>query len=142
MGAQMPTQLEKAREYLDALEADRQAALQLSAQKAEEARLIKSQQEGFQAALELLAGATSIDAAESCSRGPERRRERRNIRELIVRELAFSGQTMTHKQIAKAIEYHPDRTEAVLQCMEKAGQVHRNGADRWAINVAGHGSAE
>jgi len=38
----MSTQLEKALAYLDALEADRQAALALSEQKAEEARLIKA----------------------------------------------------------------------------------------------------
>jgi hypothetical protein len=66
---QMPTPLEKAREYLDALEADRQAALALSGQKAEEARLIKSRQEGFQAALALLAGATSTDDAGDLSVG-------------------------------------------------------------------------
>jgi hypothetical protein len=138
----MPTPLEKAREYLDALEADRQAALQQSTQKAEEARLIKSRQEGFEAALQLLAGTISIDDTESHPKACERRRERRNIRQLIVRELAFSGQTMTHKQIAKAIEYHPDRTETALQRMEKSGQVIRNGADRWTICVGAHGSAE
>jgi len=36
----MPTPLEKAREYLDALEADRQAALALSEQKAEDTSLM------------------------------------------------------------------------------------------------------
>jgi hypothetical protein len=40
------------------LEADRQTALALSEQKAEEAKLIKARQEGFQAALALL-GETS-----------------------------------------------------------------------------------
>jgi hypothetical protein len=108
----MSSPLEKAREYLDALEADRQAALELSSQKAEEAALIKSRQEGFQAALQLLAGEISIDDTEPYSKAPQGRRERRNIRQLIVRELAFSGQTMTHKQIATAIEYHPDRTHS------------------------------
>ena len=138
----MPTPLEKAREYLDALEGDRQAALALSEQKAEEARLIKSRQEGFQAALELFAGASSIDDTEADPEAPRRRRQRRNVRELIVHELAFSGQTMTHKQIARAIDYHPDRTETALTRMERAGQVVRNGADRWAIGGGSHGSAE
>ena len=46
--------LERARAYLDALEADRQAALTLSEQKAEEAKLIKARQEGFRAAMEIL----------------------------------------------------------------------------------------
>ena len=50
----MPTQLEKAREYLDVLEAKRLAALALSEQKAEEAKLIKARLEGFQAAMEML----------------------------------------------------------------------------------------
>ena len=39
--------IEQARAYLDALEADRMAALALSEQKAEEAKLIKARQEGF-----------------------------------------------------------------------------------------------
>ena len=46
--------LERARAYLDTLEADRQAALTLSEQKAEEAKLIKARQEGFRAAMEIL----------------------------------------------------------------------------------------
>ena len=45
--------LERARTYLDSLEADRQAALSLSEQKAEEAKLIKARQEGFRKALEI-----------------------------------------------------------------------------------------
>ena len=48
----MPTALEKARRYLDALKADLRAALALSEQKAEEAKLIKARQEGFRAAIE------------------------------------------------------------------------------------------
>ena len=40
------------------LEAEREAALALSEQKAEEAKLIKARQEGFQAALELLGDRT------------------------------------------------------------------------------------
>ena len=42
----MLTLTEKARAYLDTLEADRRAALALSEQKAEEAKLIKARQEG------------------------------------------------------------------------------------------------
>jgi hypothetical protein len=45
--------LERARTYLDSLESDRQAALSLSEQKAEEAELIKARQEGFREALEI-----------------------------------------------------------------------------------------
>ena len=128
--------LERARAYLASLEADRQAALALSEQKAEEAKLIKARQEGFQAAMELLgceipAGAatgTERELSANCSdrgeraSGPEkppRRRGRRPIREMILRELSFSGQAMTTAQIAKAIAYLPDRTEVAFECMEK-----------------------
>ena len=52
----MPTALEKARRYLDALKADLRAALALSEQKAEEAKLIKARQEGFEAAMKMLGG--------------------------------------------------------------------------------------
>jgi hypothetical protein len=99
--------IEKAHAYLDTLEADRRAALALSEQKAEEARLIKARQEGFQAAMELLGTAISAGDAAADPKEPGRRRARRHIRELILRELSFSGQAMTAAQIAKAIDYHP-----------------------------------
>jgi len=133
---QMPTQVEKAREYLDALAAERLAALALSEQKAEEAKLIKARLEGFQAAMEMMAGEIS---SSSSSRPkpmlPGRQRVRRPIRQLILRELSFSGQTMTVTQIAKAVEYHCGRTERALRRMETAGQVIRNGEGRWAIGI-------
>jgi hypothetical protein len=47
------------------------------------------------------------------------RRGRRPIRELILRELSFSGQAMAAAQIAKAINYIPERTETALGRMEK-----------------------
>ena len=156
--------LERARAYLASLEADRQAALALSEQKTEEAKLIKARQEGFQAAMELLgceipAGTTTSgterelsanrsDHGERAS-GPEkppRRRGRRPIREMILRELSFSGQAMTTAQIAKAIAYLPDRTEVALECMEKNGQVLRNEGGRWALGLSsspqGNGHAD
>ncbi len=134
----MSTPIEKALAYLDALEADRRMALALSEQKAEEARLIKARQEGFQAAMEMLglaisAGdAASDPAPESHPKEPGRRRVRRHIRELILRELSFSGQAMTATQIAKAVDYQIERTEMALQRMEEAGQVVRNAEGRWA----------
>jgi hypothetical protein len=144
----MSTSIERVRAYLDTLEADRRAALALSEQKAEEARLIKARQEGFRAAMEMLgtaisAGEAASDAAASdvAASGaaasdpnePGRRRVRRQIRELILRELSFSGQAMTAAQIAKAIDYLPERTEMALQRMEESGQVLRNAGGRWAI---------
>jgi hypothetical protein len=129
------------------------APLALSGQKAEEAKLIKARQEGFQAALQILGGETSAGtAASGTDRGlaadhrgrgerasdPQepRRHGRRPIREMILRKLSFSSQPMTAAQIAKAIEYLPDRTETALQRMEIAGQVWKEGG-RGAIGLAG-----
>ena len=129
----MPAPLEQALAYLETLEADRRAALALSEQKAEEAKLIKARQEGFQAAMELLGLGISADDAASHPKEPGRRRVRRHVRELILRELSFSGQAMTTIQIARAIEYLPYRTETALERMESAGRVLRNKEGRWAI---------
>ena len=132
----MSTPLEKALGYLDALEADRRQALALSAQKAEEARLIKARQEGFRAAMEMLGGEIPVGNAEADHpEALDRRRARRRMPQLILRELSFSGQAMSASQIAKAIDYNLDRTQTVLTRLEEAGQVLRNGEGRWAIGV-------
>ena len=132
----MSTPLEKALGYLDALEADRRQALALSAQKAQEARLIKARQEGFRAAMEMLGGEIPVGNAEADHpEALDRRRARRRMPQLILRELSFSGQAMSASQIAKAIDYNLDRTQTVLTRLEEAGQVLRNGEGRWAIGV-------
>ena len=130
---QMEQLLERARAYLDALEADRQMALALSEQKAEEAKLIKARQEGFQAAIEMLGGKfVAGDVGTDPHR--ERGRVRRPIREMILRELSFCGHEMTTAQIANAIDYIPERTEIALERLERNGQVLRN-EGRWAIGA-------
>ena len=129
----MSTPIEKALAYRDTLEADRQMALALSEQKAEEARLIKARQEGFQAAMEMAGMAIPAGNAAADPKEPGRRGARRHIGELILRELSFSGQAMTAAQIAKAIDYHPGGTETALERMEADGQVLRNAEGRWAI---------
>jgi hypothetical protein len=132
----MPTPPEKAREYLERLEADRRAALQVSEQKAEEAKLIKAQQEGFQAAMEIFCITTSVgNSGSRNANAPATQRIRRPIRQIILRELSFSGQTMTATQIAKAIDYNLTRTRTALSRMEATGQLIRNEADRWAIAI-------
>jgi DNA-binding transcriptional ArsR family regulator len=131
----MSTPLEKALAYLDALEADRQAALALSEQKAEEARLIKARQEGFRAAMELLGAEIPVGNAEANPEEPGRRRVRRHIPQLVLRELSFSGQAMSASQLAKAIDYNLERTQTALTRLEKAGQVLRNSEGRWAIGI-------
>ena len=110
----MSTPNEKALAYLDTLEAHRRMALEISEQKAEEAKLIKARQEGFQAAMKILGLAIRLVMPRTrirhpIPRQPGRRRVRRHIRELILRELSFSGQAMTATQIAKAVDYQ-DRT--------------------------------
>jgi len=129
--------------YLDALEADRQAALSLSEQKAEEAKLIKARQDGFREALEMIgrhipaADNGSSDHSEEVGQPSARRRARRNIRSLIARELSFSGLAMTTRQLATAIEYTLKLTETALKRMEEDGQVVRDEGDRWAIGATG-----
>ena len=129
--------LERARAYMDALEAERQMALTLSEQKAEEAKLIRARQEGFQAAIEML---SSEIVGGNTGTHPQRkelvrRRARRPIREMILRELSFSGQPMTTAQIGRAINYLPERTHTALQRMEEDGRVLRDGS-RWAIRTS------
>ena len=128
---------ERVRAFLDSLEAERLAALALSEQKAEEAKLIKARQEGFQAALDMLKGEIAVRQEKTNPKPPGRRRGRRPIPQMILRELSFSGQPMTAAQIARAIEYNHERTETALKRMEKDGQVVRNEAGRWAIGLAG-----
>src|SRR6516225_498103 len=70
----MPTPVEKALAYLEGLEAERQAALALSEQKAEEAKLIKARQEGFRAALEMLGREATVGNAGSEFKEARRRR--------------------------------------------------------------------
>jgi hypothetical protein len=132
----MPMSIEKAVAYLEQLEADRRAAIALSEQKAEEAKLIKARQEGFQAAMEILAAAIPARAGREQPVKSDQRRRRRDIPQLILRELSFSGQAMTTVQIARAIDYIPERTETALKRMETSGKLGRDGDGRWVPVVA------
>lgn len=134
--------------YLERLEADRQAAIAISEQKAEEAKLIRARQEGFQAAMEILtsatsikscASATSINTCELQSDKSGRRRPRRDISGLILSELSFSGQAMTAAQIAKAIDYLPERTETALKRLENGGKLMQDERGRWAAVITAGG---
>ena len=127
----MPRPFENALAFLDKLEGDRRAAVALSEQKAEEAKLIQARQEGFQAAMEMLGCSIPVADAEADPKKPGRRRIRRPIPELILRELSFSGEPMTTTQIAKAIDYNSERTGTVLARLETSGKVLRNSGGRW-----------
>jgi hypothetical protein len=132
----MTTPIAKATDYIDKLEADRRAAIAISEEKAEEAKLIGARQEGFRAAMEIFTGAICVGSPEL---QPDRsgesghRRPRRDISQLILRELSFSGRAMTTTQIAKAIDYLPERTETVLERLEMHGKLTRNEGGRWAV---------
>ena len=131
----MSTPIAQATAYLEKLEADRLTAIELSEQKAEEAKLIAAQQEGFRAAMEIFASASPVDNREL---QPEsgRRRARRDIKLLILRELSFSGEPMATTQIAKAIGYIPERTETVLKRLEIGGKLRRDQrSGRWALVI-------
>src|SRR5271169_7025918 len=128
----MPSPIAEATAYLDKMEADRLTAIAIAEAKAEEAKLITARQEGFRTAMEILAGAISVSSCGSQSEQPRHRRPRRDISQLILRELSFSGQAMTISQIAKAIDYLPERTETALKRLEMGGKVVRNETGRWA----------
>ena len=126
----MSTPAEEAAAYLTRLEADRKAAIALSEAKAEEAKLIKARQEGFEEALEILglrisAGNNEAEPVKSMTR------RRRNIPQLIIRELSFSGKAMAKEQIAKAIDYLPWQTEKALERLESSGKIVQNKDGRW-----------
>jgi hypothetical protein len=127
----MSTPAQEAAAYLTRLETDRKAAIALSEAKAEEAKLIKARQEGFEEALEILglqisAGNTEVESVKSLTPS------RRNIRQLIIRELTFSGKAMTKEHIAKSIEYLPTQTERALRRLENSGKV-QNTDGRWEV---------
>jgi hypothetical protein len=127
----MSTPAEEAAAYLTRLEADRKAAIALSEAKAEEAKLIKARQEGFEEALEILGLQISAEDIE-VEHVKSLTRRRRNIRQLIIRELTFSGKAMTKEHIAKSIEYLPPQTERALKRLENSGKV-QNTDGRWEV---------
>jgi hypothetical protein len=118
----MSTPMEKAAVHLLKLETDRAAAIAASEEKVREAMLIKAREEGFREAMAIfgLTGAPSDAEAEA---GEPRRAKRRDIRQMIMKELSFSAKAMTKQQIAKAIEYTPDGTEVALKRLEHEGTV-------------------
>ena len=120
----MPTPMEKATAYLSKLEADRLAATAMSKEKAREAMLIEAREEGLREAMEIFGANVTAD---DNGVGTDRRREkRRDIRQMILQELSFTGKAMTKEQIAKAINYIPERTEMALKRLEGAGRIMKS----------------
>ena len=142
----MSTPTEKVTAYLLKLEADRAAALAASEEKLREAMLIKAREDGFREAMEIFhLTITSSDSgtrksfAQATSNGTKGEQSRlkltgrrRDIRQLIIKELSFTAKSMTKYQIAKAINYIPEGTEAALKCLEAAGKV-QNRDGYWEV---------
>ena len=127
----MPSPMEKATAYLLKLEADRLAATAMSKEKAREAMLIEAREEGFREAMEIFGANVTAD---DNGVGTDRRREkRRDIRQMILQELSFSGKAMTKEQIAKTINYIPERTEVALKRLECAGRIMKSRDGSWEV---------
>jgi hypothetical protein len=141
----MPTPIEKAVAHLNKLEDERRAAIALSKEKAQEAKLIRARQEGFQEALAILnidislkdeeASTSTTTTTTTTTTTQSNKRTRRNIPQFISNELSFSGKAMTTNQIAKAIDYLPERTEKALERMESSGEIIRTGDGRWTVHI-------
>jgi CRP-like cAMP-binding protein len=114
--------MEEAAAYLLKLETDRAAALAASEEKVREATLIKAREEGFREAMEIF-GLTSAPSDDKAETEEPCRAKRRDIRQMIMKELSYSAKAMTKQQIAKAIEYTPEGTEAALKRLERTGTV-------------------
>ena len=134
---------EKAAAYLSQLEADRMAAMELSKVKELEAMLIKAREEGFREAMEIFSthvitksGHNGIKEEIDASF-----KRRRDIRQMIIKELSYSAKEMTTRQIAKAIDYLPDRTEAALKRLQNEGTV-RNRDGLWEVVVTSGASPD
>jgi hypothetical protein len=133
----MSTPMEKATAFLSKLEVDRVAAIAASEEKVREAMLIKARGEGFREAMEIFRLSIIPDAEVEI--GKLFRGKRRDIRQMIIKELSFSGKAMSREQIAKAIDYIPEGTEAALKRLESAGKIVQNRDGHWeavAITVA------
>ena len=61
---------------------------------------------------------------------------------MIMQELSYSAKAMTTRQIAKAIDYLPDRTETALKWLRDEGKTvqHRDGL--WEVVVLSSASPD
>src|SRR6516164_386936 len=136
----MSNPMEKATVYLSKLEADRIAAMALSKEKELEAMLIKAKEEGFREAMEIFSSNVITKNGYNCIKEETdegQKRRRRNIRQMIIKELSYSGKVMTTKNIARAIDYIPERTEVALKRLERAGKIIQNRDGQWeAVFIA------
>ena len=132
----MSNPMETAAAYLSKLEADRMAAMELSKEKELEAMLIKAREDGFREAIEIF-GLNQCPALAPDDVEVENqifhRRKRRDIRQMIIKELSYSAKAMTTRQIARAIDYLTDRTEAALKRLQSEGKTVQNRDGLWEV---------
>jgi len=136
----MSNLMEKAAAYLSKLEADRMAVMALSKQKELEAMLLKAREEGFREAMDIFSSSSYNGIKEKTDEGPKRRR--RDIRQMIIKELSYSAKAMTTRQIAKAIDYLPERTEAGLKRLQNEGKTVQNRDGLWEVVVISGASSD
>jgi hypothetical protein len=132
----MSNLMEKAAAYLSKLEADRLAAMELTKQKELEVMLLKAREEGFRAAMKIFSSNVITKSSyngikEETDEGHKRRR--RDIRQMIIKELSYSAKAMTTRQIAKAIDYLPDPTETTLKRLQNEGKT----VQKWRGSLGG-----
>ena len=119
--------MEEAAAYLLKLGTDRAAALAASEEKVRKAMLIKAREEGFREAMEIFGLTGAPPDAKARTEAPCRAK-RRDIRQMIMKELSFSAKAMTKQQIAKAIEYTPEGSEVALKRLEREGTTQNRDA--------------
>ena len=100
--------------------------------------LLKAREEGFREAMDIFSSNVITKSSyngikKTTDEGPKRRR--RDIRQMIIKELSYSAKAMTTRQIAKAIDYLPDRTEAGLKRLQNEGKTVQNRDGLWEVVV-------
>ena len=141
----MSNPMEKATAYLSKLEADRMAAMELSKEKELEAMLIKAREEGFREAMGIFGLNNTLNIAHNhleAANHKTHRRKRRDIRQMIMQELSYSAKAMTTRQIAKAIDYLPDRTETALKWLRDEGKTVQRRDGLWEVVVLSSASPD
>jgi len=116
------------------------AVMALSKQKELEAMLLKAREEGFREAMDIFSSSSYNGIKEKTDEGPKRRR--RDIRQMIIKELSYSAKAMTTRQIAKAIDYLPERTEAGLKRLQNEGKTVQNRDGLWEVVVISGASSD
>ena len=114
------------------------AAIELSKEKKLEAMLIKAREEGFREAMEIFNSNVTAKSSYYGVKeeiGERQKRGRRDIRQMIIKELSYSAKAMTTRQIATAIEYLPDRTEVALKRLQNEGKTVQNRDGLWEVVV-------